>query len=148
MAATAWALYYSANEKLGKGDFALDTATFRLGLYKSAGAGEADTLTLSNQTQLSNQCTGGAYTANGETLTGTTWSATATSVMKFDSDNLIITASGSAITSIKHAVILQSLSATGGHLLCFSQLSSSVISVGTGNTITIEMNASGIFTLA
>jgi len=148
MAATAWAFYHQAKHKIGIGQINLSADAFRLALYKSAATSPAETKTLSNQTQISNQASGGAYTTNGESLAGTTWTTTATSVQKFDANDLVITASGSAISGVKYGVILKSLSATGGYLLCYSQLSTSAFDVTSGNTLTIQMASGGIFTLA
>jgi hypothetical protein len=148
MAATQWAFYHQAKHKIGIGLINLSADIFRLALFKSGGAGEADTKTLSLKSQVSNECSGGAYATHGKTLSNTTWTTTATSVQKFNGDDWIITASGSSITSIKHAAVFNSLSAGGGYLLCFSQLSTTQISVTTGNTLTIQMATGGVFTLA
>jgi hypothetical protein len=151
MAATAWAFYHEAKHKLAVGDtsgFNLSADIFRLALYKTAATAPADDKTLSIQSQISNQCTGGNYTAGGKALSATTWTATATSVQKFDGCDWVITASGSAITSVLFGVICNSIAATSGFLLCFSQLSTAAFDVSSSNTLTIQMNAAGIFTLA
>jgi hypothetical protein len=148
MAATAWAFYIDAKRNMGRGTFDLSAGAIKLALFGSAGAGEANTETLSLFSQLSNQVTGGNYSAGGKSLSNQVWTTTDTSIYKFDSDNWIITASGSGITSIKHASMYKSASAGGGPLLCFSQLSTTQISITTGNTLTITMATGGIFTLA
>jgi hypothetical protein len=151
MAATAWAFYHEAKHKLCIGDtsgFNLSADIFRIALYKTAATNPADNLTLSIQSQISNQCTGGAYTAGGKTLSNSTWTTTATSVQKFDADDWVITASGSAITSVLFAAICNSVTGTSGFLLCFSQLSTAAFDVSSGNTLTVQMNTAGIFTLA
>ena len=151
MAATAWAFYHEAKHKLAVGDtsgFNLSADIFRLALYKTAATAPADDKTLSIQSQISNQCSGGAYSAGGKTLSNTTWTTTATSVQKFDGDDWIITASGSAISAVLFGVICNSIAATSGFLLCYSQLSTAAFDVTTGNTLTVQMNAAGVFTLA
>ena len=149
MAATAWAFYIDAKRNMGIGTFNLSAANgIKLALFKSAATNPAGTETLSLLSQISNQCTGGAYVAGGKVLSANTWTTTDTSIYKFDSTAWIITASGSSITSIKYAVLYQSASANGGPLLCFSQLSTTPISITTGNTLTITPAAGGIFTLA
>lgn len=151
MAATAWAFYHEAKHKLAVGDtsgFNLSADVFKLQLFKTAATAPADDATLSLASQISNECSGGAYAAGGKTLSATTWAATATSVQKFDGCDWVITASGSAITSVLFGVIRNSTSASGGFLLCFSQLSTAAFDVSSSNTLTIQMNAAGIFTLA
>ena len=151
MAATAWVFYHEAKHKLAVGDisgFNLSADIFRLALYKTAATNPADNLALSIQSQLSNQCTGGNYSAGGKTLSATTWTTTATSVQKFDGDDWVITASGTAISAVLFAAICNSIAATSGFLLCFSQLSTAPFDITTGNTMTVTMNAAGIFTLA
>ena len=149
MAATAWAFYHEAKHKLATGDLNLSAAFWRIALYKSALTSPAETATLTKQSSISAECTGGAYNAGGLTLSGQTWTATAAATQKWDVTDPIITASGSPITSIKYAAIVKSVdTTTSGYPMCWSQLSTSAIDVGTGNTITIAMNASGVFTLA
>jgi len=153
MAATAWAFYHEAKHKLALGSadgINLSGDSFRLALYKSATSATKDAanLTLSIQSQISNQCTGGAYTTGGEVLANTSWTTTATSVQKFDSDDLVVTATGTDISAVKYGVIIRSVAATSGFLLCYSQLSTSPFDVTTGNTLTIQMATAGIFTLA
>lgn len=148
MAATAWAFYHEAKHKLAVGSLNLSGNVFKLQLFKTAATAPADDKTLTLASQISNQCTGGNYSAGGKSLSNQVWVATATSVQKFDSDNWVITASGSAITSVLFGVIRSSTSASGGLLLCFSQLSTAAFDVSTGNTLTIQMNTAGIFTLA
>ena len=151
MAATAWAFYHEAKHKLCVGDtsgFNLSADVFNIALFKTAATTPADDQTLSLLSQISNECTGGAYATGGKTLSNTSWTTTAMSVQKFDGDDWVITASGSAITSVLFAAICNSLSAGGGYLLCYSQLSTAAFDVSSGNTLTIQMNAAGIFTLA
>ena len=150
MAATAWAFYHNAKHKLCKGDasgFNLSADFFKLELYMSAVTTPADTATLSLASEISIECSGGNYVAGGKTLSATTWTVTDTSIQKFDSTNWIMTATGSTITGVKYAVIRNSTGAADGHLLCWSQLSTSPFHISTGNTLTIQINANGIFNL-
>ena len=148
MAATAWAFYHTTKKKLGEGGYNLSTDLFNLALFKTAATNPADNPALSIKSQISNECSGGAYTAGGKTLSANTWTATATSTYKFDSADWVITATGTAISAVLFAGIYKSASAGGGPLLCYSQLSTAAFDVTTGNTLTIQMNAAGIFTLA
>jgi hypothetical protein len=150
MAATQWAFYIDFRRGLGEAGFNMGTDPIKLALFKSVTSAtkSPDTETLSLFSQLSSECTGGNYSAGGKSLSNTAWAITDTSIYKFDSDNWIITASGSSITSIKFAVLYKSASAGGGPLICWSQLSTTQISVTTGNTLTVQMATGGIFTLA
>lgn len=150
MAATPWAFYHDTKRHLGIGSYSLGTGDIKLALFKSVTSAtkSPDTETLSLYSQLSSECTGGAYSAGGKSLSAQTWATTATSTYKFDSTAWIITASGSSITSIKFAVLYKSASAGGGPLLAYSQLSTTQISITTGNTLTVTPATGGIFTLA
>ena len=152
MAATAWAFYNEAKHKLAVGDasgFNLSADIFRIALYStSEGAGAADTATLSIQSQVSIECSGGAYVAGGQTLSNTSWAATAATTQKFDGDDWIMTATGTTISAVLFAAICNSVTGTSGFLLCWSKLSTAEFDVTTGNTLTIQMNTAGIFTLA
>jgi hypothetical protein len=151
MAATPWAFYYQAKHKLGLGGnsgFNMSADVFKLALFETAATSPADLQTLSLHSQISNESVGGAYSAGGKSLSNDDWTTTATSVQKFDSDDWVITATGTSITNVLFAAIHNSLSAGGGYLLCFSQLSTSQFPVSTGNTLTVQMNTAGIFTLA
>jgi hypothetical protein len=152
MAATAWAFYNEAKHKIcigsATGGINLSSDVFNLALFKSAVTAPAETATLSVFTEISNQCTGGAYTAGGKTLSNTTWAATAATTQKFDGDDWVITATGTTISAVKYAVLFNSISPTSGFLLCWSKLSTSPFDVTTGNTLTVQINNAGIFTLA
>ncbi len=77
-----------------------------------------------------------------------TWAAgVSAGVQKFDCTDPVFTASASDITNVRYAVIRKSVSATGGHPLCFAALSTAAFTVSTGNTLTIQMATTGVFTL-
>ena len=68
---------------------------------------------------------------------------------KFDCDDPIWTATGGTIANIKGAVIwLSGASALARHLLVRASLTSTQFTLGSGNTLTLQMNASGVFTMA
>lgn len=149
MAATAWAFYNKAKNRLGTGAAVLSGTPHRLALYKTAATNPADLATLTIQSQISNQCTGGNYAAGGRTLSAVTWGTGASAgQQKFDCTAPIITASGSAISAVLFGVIVQSVGATSGFPLCYSQLSTAAFDVTTGNTLTVTPHANGLFTLA
>lgn len=149
MAASAWALWNRAIHRIANGDISLSAGPFRLALYMSAASGSVNTATLTIQSELGSQCSGGAYPAGGLTLSGIAWTAGASAgQQKFDCTDPIFTASGSSIVNVKYGVIVKSLGATSGYLLAWSKLSTSQFGVATGNTLTITMASTGIFTMA
>jgi len=151
MAATAWVFYNAAKNKIGNGtiDLTASTSKFRLALYMSAASATVATAGLTIQSQIGSQVSGGTYPAGGLTLAGVTWGFGATSAeQKWDCTDPVFTASGSAMSNVSYGVIVASVGATSGYPLVWSRLSTAGFDVTTGNTLTVQMNASGIFTLA
>ena len=149
MAVGAWALYNEAKKKIGNGTLSLASAAFRITLHTSAS--NANTATLSIYNELDNQVTeANGYSSSGKALTGEVWTVGASAGQyKFDADDVVWTATGGTIPNIKFAVIWISAAASASRfLLCRSQLSTAQFTLSTGNTLTIQMNASGIITLA
>jgi len=147
MAAGPWKLNQYGKLKIGNATINLNTGIFRLGLYQT-GASANIVGDISIQTSLGSEVAfGGAstYVVGGTTLSSSTW-ALSGSNGKFDSSDWIIT--GSATNTIKYAYIVLSGGATSGHLLCYSTLSATAFALSGTNTLTIQMNVSGIFTLA
>lgn len=149
MAATAWAFYNKAKHRLAVGSINLSADDFRLALYKTAATTPADTATVTIQSQISNECSGGAYASGGRLLSAVTWTSGASPAQqKFDSTACIITASSTAISAVLFGVIVKSIAATSGYPLCYSQLSTAAFDVTADNTLTVTPHANGIFTLA
>jgi len=145
MAASAWELYNTAKKKIGRGDIKLGVDTFRMQLHK--GSSNASTLTLSTSLQLTEQVNTGSYVANGKTLTSNNWAATGNaSIMFFDSDDAVFSATGSNMTSIQYAVVR--ITGAQLHLVMKSKLSTAIFTVNQNNTLTVQINAAGYFTLA
>ena len=144
MAAGAWKINPNAKIHLGNGDFDLASAIFNLTLQSIGASANILTGAVSIFTSLGSQVTGGGYNAGGNTLSSNTYALSGQNG-KFDSSDWVVTGS---IASIKYAYIMQSISATSGFLLCYSTLSTSPFSVTGVNTLTIQMNTSGTFTLA
>lgn len=148
MAAQAWTVYGTAKLKLGAGTFDLP-GTMRIGLYKSS-SNFATFSTLSTESVVTNEVdTGNGYTASGKPLVNGSWVTGASSLqIKFDADDIVWTATGGNIDSIKAAVIFNgTATAANRHLLCAASLTSAEFTLSSGNTLTIQMNASGILTL-
>jgi len=148
MAASAWTVFDQAKHKIGDGTIDLSGGTFRLALYRtSASANLIGNITI--QSSIGSESSGGGYPLGGTALGSITWTAGASAgEQAFDCADPIFTASASVLSAVRYAVIVQSLGATSGHLLCYAALSTVQFNVTTGNTLTVQMNASGIFTLA
>jgi hypothetical protein len=145
MAAGAWTVFNIAKEKLADGTFDLDTQTFKMALTTASqalAATFAGTSTDCRYADLTNEvAAGGGYTTGGKTLT-CTW-VRATGTITFDCDDQAWTAS--TITA-KYAVIYADN--TNDDLLCFCELDTVGSVSTTAGTLTVTINASGVFTLA
>lgn len=148
MAATAWSIYNTAKKKIGNGTIQLGVNNFKMQLHTSAS--NASTFTLSLASQVTGEvANGNGYTTGGKALSGVIWTVGASAKQyKFSSNNPVWTAAGGNIANIKFAVIRNSVSASGGHVLCWSRLTTTQFTLSQTNTLTVQMNAAGIFTLA
>jgi hypothetical protein len=144
MAATAWSLYNEAKKFIGNGTIQLGTTAMKMKLATSAS--NASTFTLSTFASITNEISAtGGYAAGGRSLATLAWTVGASAKQyKFDSDDLVFTASGANLTNVKFAVI----GTSGAKCLCWSRLSSSQFTVTSGNTLTVQMNSAGIFVMA
>lgn len=151
MAAGAWKFFDNAKHYISNGNINLSAGPFRMILYDVGASATIATSTITVQSEIapgSNEVSGGAYTAGGLTLSGVAWVEASGSV-KFDFSDPIWTASGSAMSGVKYAVIVKSVTAlTSGFVLCYSTLSTSGFDITVGNTITVQLAATGCFTLA
>lgn len=144
MAADKWKIYDSFLEFMGDNTIDMDGDTFKVALYTSAS--NAATITNGDKAALTNEvANANGYTTGGNTLASVTWSQTSGTVT-FDSADTVWTASGGSIVA-RYAVIYSDTSITD-KLVAFSLLDNTPgdITVTDGNTLTIQMNASGIFT--
>lgn len=154
MAAGKWKLYEFAKEYFGDGTLDFDnTANMQMALFQSTS--NADTLSVGTGVfgDLTNEAaTSGGYPAGGTALTGETWThsgGTAT----FDCDNVVWTVSGGGSITARFAVIYVNATVNGivKPLVCVSLLDTTpadVTATGDGNTFTVEINPSGVFTLS
>ena len=148
MAATAWTFYNDAKKKIGNGTILLDAGIWKMILATSAS--NASTTTISITSQVTGQlAVAGGYAAGGRTIAGVAWTTAGDpSSVKWDATDLVFTASGANLSNVKFAVIHNSVGAvTSGHLLVWSRLSTAQFSVTSGNTLTVQFAAAGIFTL-
>lgn len=149
MAADKWRVYNKWKEYMSDGTVDMDADTFKMALFTSAS--NAATLTLDNFAALTNQVAGGnGYTAGGETLTTVTWNESSGTVT-FDADNVVWTASGGSITA-RFAVIYDDTVATpvvdALVAYCLMDNTPADVTATDGNTLTVQINASGIFTVS
>lgn len=140
MAAGSWTFTNGGRTSLLNGDFDIDTDTFKMALFQSTsniGAASTTYAGLTNEVASAN-----GYTTGGKTLT---MSLSGTTTVTVDCDDQTWTASGGSITA-RFAVIYES----AGKVLCYCLLDSTPADVTAtdGNTLTVQINASGIFTLA
>lgn len=146
MAAGSWTVFNLAKKHLADGVFDLDTNTYKMALTTSAQALAATFVGSSTDCRyadLTNEvASGGGYTTGGKTLTATWTQSTGT--ITFDVDDQAWTSS--TITA-RYAVIYDNTTANK-NLLAFCLLDSTPADVSTvSGTLTITINASGVFTL-
>lgn len=142
MAAGAWTFTNAGRTNLLNGTFDLDTDTFLMALFLSTsniGAASTTYAGLTNEHANANGYTTGGVSMGALTLSGTT------TVTVDDPADVVWTASGGSIVA-RFAVIYES----GGNVLCYCLLDSTPadVTATTGNTLTVALHASGIFTLA
>jgi hypothetical protein len=143
MAASAWLLYNEAKKYIGNGTVQLGVTALKMKLTSSAS--NASTFTLSTFASITGEISArGGYVAGGRALGGLAWTVGASAKQyKFDSTDLVFTASGSSLINVKFAVI----GVSGGKALCWSKLSTAQFTVTSPNTLTVQQNAAGIFTM-
>jgi len=144
MAATAWAVYNQAKRKIGDGVIQLGTDIFKVQLHKSTS--NASVATLSTAASVTNEVNNAnGYVTGGQSLLTRSWVVGASAGQyKFDAADPLWTATGGNITSIMFALIKNS----AGQAVCWSKLTAAAFALTQNNTLTIQMHANGIFTLA
>lgn len=149
MAAQAWKLYNLSKKKIGNTTLNLAATAFRISLFTSASNFATATLGVFNS--VTNEIADGSgYSTSGKALTSEVWTVGASAgSYKFDTDDPLWTATGGNIANIKGAVIWLSAAASANrHLLVRASLTSSQFTLSSGNTLTLQMNSLGVFTMA
>lgn len=145
MAAGPWQVFRRAKTKLLNGTLDLDTGTWKMALTTSTQALTDDfagTSTDCRYADLTNEvASGGGYTTGGKTLTPSVTRSGTT--VTYDVDDQAWTSS--TITA-KYAVIYTDN--TNDDLLCFCELDTVTSVSTTSGTLTVTINAAGVFTLA
>lgn len=150
MPAGKWKVYESAKQYIGDGTIDLDANTFAMALFTSAS--NANTLAgLSTLSALTNQvANANGYTTGGVALGSITWT-NAAGTMTFTSANAQWAASGGSITA-RYAVVYRTgtVNSVTNAILCVCLLDTAPadVTVTAGNTLTIQINASGIFNMS
>jgi hypothetical protein len=142
MAASAWRVYSEAKKYLLTADLDLNAGRVKIGIYKASS--NASTYTLSTFASVTVKASVGIKTQE-KTLGSITVTAGASAkVIRFDGTNMVFTASTASAFSCLYAVI----GISGGKALAWCKMSTSGFSVTATNTLTIAINASGIFELS
>lgn len=141
MAAGAWTFTNGGRTKLLDGTFDIDSDTYKMALFLSTSNIGASSTTYAGVTNEVASANG--YTTGGISVT-LTLAGTTTVTVDISSDP-VWTASGGSITA-RFAVIYE----VSGNVLCYCLLDSTPADVTAtdGNTLTVQINASGVFTLA
>jgi len=148
MAASSWTVFNSAKKNLGIGLLNLTSATWKIMLFRTSVSARLLT-TVSTIGSLSTNTATAGNADETETLGTITWTGVASAndpVKRWDVADPVFTASTQAISSVRYAVIFCS-TASADRLLCYAALSTSEFVVASSNTLTIQMAATGVFTL-
>lgn len=149
MAAQSFKIYNEAKRKIGAALLNLTSTAFRMTLHTSAS--NAATLTLSIYNELTNEVAdANGYSSSGKALTGEVWTVGASAKSyKHDVDDVVWTGTGGTIPNIKFAVEWLSAAASANrHLLCVASLTSAQFTLSQNNTLTLQINSLGVFTMA
>lgn len=139
-AAGAWTFTNAGRTSLLNGTFDIDSDTWKMALFLSTsniGAGSTTYAGLTNEHANAN-----GYTTGGVAVT---LSLAGTTTVTVDSTDATWTASGGSIVA-RFAVIYE----VGGNVLCYCLLDSTPadVTITDGNQLTVQIHASGVFTLA
>ena len=144
--ADAWQFYNTFPEYMADGTIDLDNDTFKMQLHDSSYTFAA---THSVRADLTNElATANGYTAGGATMT-VTWTNSSGTVT-FDSNDVSWTASGGSIVARRAVIYDDTPSSPLDPLVCSSLLDNAPadVTATNGNTFTVAINSSGIFSLA
>jgi len=148
MSAQAFKIYNLSKKKIGNASINLSSTAFRMTLHTSAS--NAATLTLGVYNSLTNEVTeANGYSSSGKALTTEVWTVGASAKSyKFDFDDVVWTGTGGTIPNIKFAVVYLSAAASANrHLLLTASLTSTQFTLSQNNTLTLQINSLGAFTM-
>lgn len=148
MAADAWKIYDGFKEYLGDGTIDMDLDAFKCALFLSTS--NAATLSVDAFASITNEhAAANGYTAGGNAITTPTW-VRSTGTVTFDFVDPVFTASGGSIICrfalvYDDSVATPVVDANVGYSLLDNAPDD--VTVTTGNTLTIQINANGMFQL-
>ncbi len=145
MAADAWVVHDRVKEYAGDGTVDFDNDTFVMRLASSAS--NIATTSVADATTVTNElATANGYTSGGQTV-AVTWSRSGGTVT-FDCADGVWAASGGAITG-RYAYIVDTTT-TPDEVVCHSLLDNTPadVTASDGNNFTVQVNASGVFTVS
>lgn len=148
MAANAWTLYDKFLETMGEEGHNLETDTIMCALFLDTS--DCDTTSEIDYAGLTNEHAGAnGYSVGGEELTGPEISEAAGTTTFDATGDAVWTASGGSIIC-RFAVVYNSSHAGANDLICFTTLDNTPqdVTVTDGNTLTVSLNASGVFTIS
>jgi hypothetical protein len=150
MAADAWVIHNNFKEYMGDGTVDLDDDAFRMTLHDNSGSlgpiDDPDTNAFAdNDDELG---TANGYTANGE-LVAATWVLVTTTVTFDVADGVWTAALGSIVARFAAIFDDQVTTPVVDPVVCHSLLDNTPLDVTAtdGNTLTVQVNSSGVFTL-
>jgi hypothetical protein len=152
MAATAWAIHDKFKLYLGDattGPIDMDLDSFKIIL--ALDASNCTTVTVNAYASVTSEvATANGYTQGTKTLNNPAWTDSGSTVTWDESGaDPVWTASGGSIVARKAAIYDDTVTTpVADPIVCSSSLNATDITATDGNTFTIAMNASGIFTLA
>ena len=148
MAADVWVVHDKFKEYAGDGTIDMDADAFKMALFLSTS--NIATTSIDGLAAATNQhANGNGYTTGGEAVVSPTW-VEASGTVTFDCADQVWTASGGSIAA-RFAGIYDDTVTTpvADPIVCHSLLDNTPadVTATTGNTLTIAINASGVFTL-
>jgi hypothetical protein len=147
MAANAWTMYDKFFEYMGEEIHNLETDTIMCALFLSTSdcgtSSETDYSGLTNEHANAN-----GYSTGGEELTGPVISESGGTTTFDCTGDAVWTASGGSI--VCRFAVIYNASAPSTDLICFTTLDNTPldVTVTDGNTLTVSLHASGIFTIS
>ena len=148
MAADAWVIHDKFKQYLGDGDIDLGADTFNMALYLSTS--NIATTSIDAKATATNEVASALGYTTGGVVVAATW-VESTGTVTFDTADGVWTASGGSVVARFAAIFDDTVSSpVADPIVCHSLLDNSPADVTAtdGNTLTVAVNASGVFTLA
>lgn len=141
MAASAWKVYTKAKKKLLTGLIDLDAGALRMKVVASASAALVSNFGRSTFASCGTAISWATAALRSVTSPAITVISAGATTVKFDIADVVFTASAS-VGGARYLVIGES----AGDALCWSKLSAAT-NVTASNTLTVQINTAGVFTL-